>query len=79
MESIDGPFGLQFLKIESSQVYLGTNKGGWVYASERPMHRVELPSFMIMKDPMTEKQFAEILGKKNDSIEMIKYCLIYFY
>ena len=70
MESIDGPFSLQFLKIESSQVYLGTNKGGWVYASERPMHRVELPSFMIMKDPMTEKQFAEILGKKNDSSEL---------
>tara|TARA_B100000242_G_scaffold89951_1_gene60721 strand:+ start:1876 stop:2697 length:822 start_codon:yes stop_codon:yes gene_type:complete len=70
MESIDGPFGLQFLKIESCQVYLGTNKGGWVYASERPMHRVELPSFMIMKDPISEKQFAEILGKKNDSDEL---------
>ena len=55
-----------FSKLNPVKSYLGTNKGGWVYASERTKRaRVELPSFMIMKDPISEKQFApEILGKK---------------
>ena len=49
MEIIEGPFGLRFFKVEDSSVFLGTDKGGWVYANERPRHRVSLPSFLILE------------------------------
>mgnify|MGYP001177048533 FL=1 len=70
MEIIEGPFGLRFIKIEAVQILLGTNKGAWVYASERPRHRVDLPEFMITESPLTKAQYAEILGEKEDSNEL---------
>ncbi len=69
MEIIEGPFGLRFFKIEDSSVFLGTDKGGWVYANERPRHRVSLPSFLILEKPITNSQFAEIMGETADSNE----------
>ena len=70
MEIIEGPFGLRFVKIKATDIYLGTNKGAWVYASERPRHRVNLPSFMIMESPITESQYSKILGEENNSEEL---------
>ena len=70
MEIVDGPYGLRFIKIESCQVFLGEDKGAWVYASERPRHRVNLPSYLILESPITESQYAEILGDKNQSDEI---------
>ena len=67
MEIVEGPFGLRFIKINATQIFLGTDKGAWVYASERPRHRVDLPSFLIMESPITASQFAEIIGEKDDS------------
>ena len=59
METIEGPFGLRFVKVEASEIYIGTNKGAWVYASERPRHRVNLPSFLIMQSPITEAEYSK--------------------
>ena len=70
MEIFEGPFGLRFIKIEATQIFLGTDKGAWVYASERPRHRVNLPEFMILESPITKAQYAEILGEKEDSNEL---------
>ena len=70
MEIVEGPFGLRFIKIEATQIFLGTDKGAWVYASERPRHRVNLPEFMILESPITNSQYAEILGEKEDSNEL---------
>ena len=70
MDVVEGPFGLRFIKIESSQIFLGTNKGAWVYASERPRHRVDLPSFMILESPISRSQFAKIVGGKDESDEL---------
>lgn len=67
MNIVEGPFGLRFIKIESCQTFLGIDKGGWVYASERPRHRVELPSFLILESPITKAQFAAVLGDEDSS------------
>lgn len=64
MEYVEGPFGLRFVKVDSCEVYLGENRGAWVYASERPRHRVMLPSFLILESPITVSQYSEILGLK---------------
>ena len=69
MDFVEGPFGLRFIKINSKQVYLGIDKGAWVYASERPRHRVNLPEFLILDTPISRTQFAEILGQKDGSNE----------
>ena len=71
MEYVEGPHGLRFIRIESSQVFLGTDKGGWVHASERPRHRVDLPSFLILENPISNAQFAAIMGE-DCSLEGLK-------
>ena len=70
MEIIEGPFGLRFVRIEAASVFLGTDKGGWVYANERPRHRVDLPSFMILEEPISKAQFAQIMGEDSSSEEL---------
>ena len=67
MDIVEGPFGLRFIKVNSSQIYLGINKGAWVYASERPRHRVNLPAFMILESPISISQYASIIGEEDDS------------
>lgn len=66
MEIIEGPFGLEFVKIPAGKVFLGTDKGGWINASERPRHEVILPEFMIMSKPLTMSQVATIQGLESD-------------
>ena len=67
MDIVEGPFGLRFIKVNSSQIYIGINKGAWVYASERPRHRVNLPAFMILESPISISQYASIIGEEDDS------------
>lgn len=64
MEFEEGPFGLKFVKIEPCDVFLGEDRGAWVYASERPRHRVKLPQFLILESPITRAEYAQILGEE---------------
>ncbi|MDP6864627.1 MAG: SUMF1/EgtB/PvdO family nonheme iron enzyme [Candidatus Poseidoniaceae archaeon] len=66
METVEGQFGLEFIQIPAGEVLLGTNKGGWIHASERPRHQVNLPSYLIMKNPLTKAQVATIMGEESN-------------
>ncbi len=63
MQTISGPFAIEFLSIPAGKVCVGTDKGGWVHASERPRHEVVLPEFLIMKDPLSTADAARIMGE----------------
>ena len=65
METHEGPFGIEFIKIPSGICEIGTDKGGWIYASERPKYRASLPAYSIMKAPITLQQAAEIFDEKS--------------
>ena len=54
--------GLEFEMVESSNIFIGTNKGGWVYSGQRPRHEVECPTFYILKNPLSRTQVATILS-----------------
>jgi len=54
--------GLEFERVESDKIFIGTNKGGWVYSGQRPRHEVECPTFYILKNPLTRTQVATILN-----------------
>ena len=69
MDIVEDVFGLRFIKVEQSSVFLGTDKGGWVYANERPRHRVELPPYLISEKPISKSQFAAIMGEEDSSDE----------
>jgi hypothetical protein len=58
--------GLEFQKVETGSVFIGENKGGWIYASQRPRHQVKCPEFYIMEKPITKKQIEEISGVLGD-------------
>ncbi|MGA0239952.1 MAG: hypothetical protein ACO3L7_01200 [Poseidonia sp.] len=54
--------GLIFARVEAATTVLGTTKGGWVYASQRPCYEAKLPSFFVMNNPLTERNVAVALG-----------------
>ena len=60
MKSIEAN-GLEFIPISPGSSWLGSDKGGWIYASQRPRYEVRLPSYYIMKKPLTRGQVARLL------------------
>ena len=55
--------GLEFIPISSGSSWLGSDKGGWIYASQRPRYEVRLPSYYIMEKPLTRGQVARLLDE----------------
>ena len=55
--------GLSFQKVNSCSVFIGENKGGWIYAGQRPRHEVKLPDFYIMESRLSDKELTEISKK----------------
>ena len=62
MEPIEAN-GLEFIPISSGSSWLGSDKGGWIYASQRPRYEVRLPSYYIMEKPLTRGQVARLLDE----------------
>ena len=62
MEPIEAN-GLEFIPISSGSSWLGSDKGGWIYASQRPRYEVRLPSYYIMEKPLTRGQAARLLDE----------------
>jgi len=54
--------GLTFARVDPATTVLGTTKGGWVYASQRPCYEAKLPQFFVMNNPLTERDVAVALG-----------------
>lgn len=64
MESIKTS-ALEFVPVLSGSSWLGSDKGGWVYASQRPRYEVRLPTFYILKRPLSRGQVAQLLGEEH--------------
>ncbi|NCG42435.1 MAG: hypothetical protein GWO84_02725 [Euryarchaeota archaeon] len=54
--------GLEFEVVEADSIFVGTDKGGWVYSGQRPRHEVKCPKFYILKEPISRRQIATILN-----------------
>ncbi|MDA8556430.1 hypothetical protein N9K73_03590 [Candidatus Poseidoniales archaeon] len=54
--------GLQFQRIDAQSMHLGTDKGGWIYAGQRPRHEVRLPTYYIMTAPLTGADYNALVG-----------------
>jgi hypothetical protein len=59
--------GLRFDRVEAQSSFLGTDKGGWMYAGQRPRHEVKLPEYYIMAAPLTVGDSNSILGVDSTS------------
>ena len=55
--------GLEFIPISSGSSWLGSDKGGWIYASQRPRYEVRLPTYFITKKPLSRGQVARLLDE----------------
>ena len=62
---------LEFKLISQGSSFLGSDKGGWIYASQRPRYEVQLPDYYILEEPITRRQVAGLLGE-DDEIEDTK-------
>tara|TARA_B100000212_G_scaffold329475_1_gene294762 strand:- start:1699 stop:2532 length:834 start_codon:yes stop_codon:yes gene_type:complete len=56
--------GLVFSHVKAGSVFLGENKGGWIYAGQRPRHEVRCPDFFITEEPLNLSQLSSILDSE---------------
>ena len=75
---------LEFHNVDAGSVLIGENKGGWIYASQRPRHQVKCPEFYIMESPLNDEQIMKIskdigLEEKSNSWSAKKLDLILAY
>ena len=59
---------LDFKHVPQGSSFLGSDKGGWIYASQRPRYEVQLPDYYILEHPITRGQVAGLLGE-NEGVE----------
>ena len=53
---------LDFAKVSPGIIVLGSNKGGWMYSSQRPAYEACLPTYYTMNTYLNHEQIASILG-----------------
>ena len=41
--------GLKFQMVKAGSVFIGEDRGGWIYSGQRPKHEVRCPDFYIME------------------------------
>ena len=56
--------GLTMVAVAGATTVLGTTKGGWIHASQRPSYEAKTPAFYIMASPLTERQVTDALPWK---------------
>jgi hypothetical protein len=52
---------IEFTPVQAGSVFLGTEKGGWMYGSQRPRHEVQCPEFYVMKSVLSQSQLQTLL------------------
>ena len=53
---------LVFHQVEATKTTIGTTKGGWVYAGQRPCYEAKTPAFYTMAAPLTTREVFEVMG-----------------
>tara|TARA_B100001248_G_scaffold262617_1_gene260076 strand:+ start:3880 stop:4719 length:840 start_codon:yes stop_codon:yes gene_type:complete len=53
--------GLDFQRVNAGSVFIGENRGGWIYAGQRPKHEVRCPDFYVMTTPISLAQLSKVL------------------
>ena len=54
--------GLVFHPVEEATITIGTTKGGWVYAGQRPCYEAKTPAFYTMAAPLTKHDVLQVMG-----------------
>ena len=62
--------GIEFVPVEAGEVFLGTEKGGWMYGSQRPRHEVRCPEFYVTKAVLSQPQMKELLSIKEGDVKL---------
>ena len=52
---------------------VGTDKGGWVYASNRPKHEVSIPEFFITESVLSAQQLSNLIPELNSLDEGLDF------
>lgn len=58
--------GLVFQPVEAATTIMGTTKGGWVYASQRPCYEAKTPAFYAMEHPLTKDDVFKAMGESDE-------------
>ena len=58
--------GLVFQPVGAATTIMGTTKGGWVYAGQRPCYEAKTPAFYTMEHPLTRTNVASAMGEGDE-------------
>lgn len=59
--------GLEFAPVQAATTVMGTTKGGWVYAGQRPCYEAKTPPFYVMASPLTQVEVTRALGAQSEA------------
>ena len=59
--------GMAFNAVEAATTELGTTKGGWVYAGQRPCYEAKTPAFYVLEHPLTHRQVIQAMNVEGES------------
>ena len=59
--------GMAFNAVEAATTELGTTKGGWVYAGQRPCYEAKTPAFYVLEQPLTHRQVIQAMNVEGES------------
>jgi len=52
---------LNFVRVNEGSAWVGNDRGGWIYAGQRPRFEARLPAFSIMEHRLTKAEVANLL------------------
>ncbi|MEK9730575.1 MAG: hypothetical protein VW230_02315 [Candidatus Poseidoniales archaeon] len=55
-----------FVKVQAQSCYIGSDKGGWMYANQRPRYEVQLPEYFILESPIQHHHLGKLFDTKID-------------
>ena len=58
--------GIAFQPVNPATTVMGTTKGGWVYAGQRPCYEAKTPAFYTMEQPLTRNDVANAMGEDDE-------------
>jgi hypothetical protein len=61
-------YDIEFSPIQAGSVFLGTEKGGWIYSGQRPRHEVQCPDYYVMKTALSQNQLQQLLQREGENI-----------
>ena len=58
-----------FVRVPSQSCFVGSDKGGWMYANQRPRYEIKLPEYYILETPIQHRDIALLFNEESNQTD----------